>query len=437
MSSLSVPPGVSSAPLARSAEKLRALGDYLAKRRDVIARMQWVMAALYVFLLIAPFAGFLSTGASDFAARAARWEEALFWGVWWPGVILTSMIFGQVWCGLFCPDGAFTETASRHGLQWKPARWLDKAPWPVLAFAVLTTVSELADAHRSAAGTLVVVGGASILAIAFGLAFGRGKRIWCRWLCPAASMFSLLARCAILHFAVDRAQWDRAPRRSGAVDCPLLLDVRRLRSNEKCNMCARCSGHRNAVALSARAPGSEIVTLRDDELRVADALSVCFVLVGLTLSALHWRDWPWYGPISSVLGSSSHHGWTSGLLSIAIGTLIFGGTLAALIVVAARGSLTLVLRLAYAIIPLAGIGLFLGLTEHPLAIPAREGVPSAALLPWLRAFFLAAGAIWSLYLGRPAFSRSGGGFAWDGFVIYAAAIAELALVFLFAPSSIS
>ena len=433
MSILSVPPSSRRVPFAK---KLRALGDFLAKRRDVAARLQWATAAIYVFLLIAPFTGFLSPHASELASRAARWEEALFWGVWWPGVILTSMIFGQIWCGLFCPDGAFTETASRYGLHKKPARWLDKASWPVLAFALLTVASELLNAHRSSVGTLVVVGGASLFAIAFGLVFGRGKRVWCRWLCPVASMFSPLARCAVLHFNVERARWDSAPRGSGAVDCPLLLDVRRLRSNEKCNMCARCSGHRGAVALSVRAPGSEIVVLRDEELRFSDALSVCFVLVGLTFSASHVRDWPWHGAIMSALGTLGDYQWVSGILSIGVGTLVFGGTLAGLLVTAARGSRTKALRLVYAIIPLAGIGLFLGAVEHSLEILAREGVPTGGILPWLRGLVLAAGAIWSLLLGRSALSADGR-FTWVGFAIYAGAIAGLALLFQFAPSSIS
>lgn len=438
MSILSLPPSAGTEVSTRVpiAKKLRAFGDFLGKRRDVVARLQWATAAIYVFLLFAPFAGFLSPHASELAARAARWEEALFWGVWWPGVILTSMIFGQIWCGLFCPDGAFTETASWYGLHKKPERWLDKASWPVLAFALLTVASELSDAHRSSVGTLAAVGGASLFAIAFGLVFGRGKRIWCRWLCPVASMFSLLARCAVLHFKVDRARWDSAPRGSGAVDCPLLLDVRRLRSNEKCNMCARCSGHRSAVALRPRAPGSEIVTLRDDELRLSDALSVCFALVGLTFSAFHFRDWPWRSAIMSALGTSGDYEWVPAVLSIGIGTLVFGGTLAVLLVIAARGSRTKAVRLAYAIIPLAGIGLFLGAGEHSLEILARDGFPSAAFLPWLRAIALAAGAIWSLLLGRSVFS-GGGRLAWGEFAICAGVIAWLALLFQFAPSSIS
>ena len=387
--------------------KLRAVGDFLRRRRDVVTCLQWATAAIYVILLFAPFSGFLSPQASELAAGAARWQEALFWGVWWPGVLLTSMIFGQIWCGLLCPDGAFTETASGYGLHKKPARWLDKATWPVLTFALLNVASELSNAHRSTAGALVLVGGASLLAIAFGLVFGRGKRIWCRWLCPIASVFSLLARCAVLHFNVDRARWDSAPRGSGAVDCPLLLDVRRLWSNEKCNMCARCSGHRGAVALSLRTPGSEILTLREDELRLSDALSICFVLFGLTFSAFHAGDWAWYGITKSVLGTSGNFEWVPGFLSIGIGTLVFGGTLAAFLVIAARGSRRVAMRLAYAVIPLAGIGLFLGAAEHSLEILAREGVSFEIILPWLRALVLAAGAIWSLLLGRSAFSGDG------------------------------
>jgi hypothetical protein len=91
-------------------------------------------------------------------------------------------------------------------------------------------------------------------------------------------------------------------------------------------------------------------------------------------------------------------------------------------------------RLAYAIIPLAGVGLFLGAAEHSLEILAREGVSFEAVLPWLRALVLAGGAIWSLLLGRSTFSGDDK-FAWGGFAIYALAIAGLALLSQFAPPS--
>ena len=72
---------------------------------------------------------------------------------------------------------------------------------------------------------LLLVGGPSLAAIATGLVYGRGKRVWRRHLCPIAGPLALLSRGAPLHFAVDRAAWDAAPRPPRPVYCPLLIDA--------------------------------------------------------------------------------------------------------------------------------------------------------------------------------------------------------------------
>ena len=343
---------------------MKAFGDFLHRRQDVVRRIQWAMALVYFVLLLGPVVT-PDTG-------LGRVAEAVFWGVWWPLVILSMMVFGQFWCGVLCPDGTVTECASRHGKGAKPTEALRWGWWPLLAFAAVTLFSDAFDAHRSAWGTLAAVGSMSLLALATGLWFGKGRRVWCRHLCPAGSVFSLLARASVLHFKVDRARWDAAPRPSPKpVDCPLLLDVRRLTSNEKCNMCGRCSGHRGAVELSWRPLGSEIVDLKDDDVRPWDAVGICFVLVGLCFAGFHWT-----GDMGAIL-------------AVALG---LGGAVAALLLLAAgrKGWM----RLAYALIPLAGFGLFLGAAEHSLALLGWSD-----LLGWLRWPLVGLGVAWSGHVG--------------------------------------
>jgi len=412
---------------------LARIGDLVERRRDVVAAAQWVMAAIYFGLLLTPLLAPVGAGVGRFAEQAALWEEALFWGVWWPGVILVTLVFGQVWCGLLCPDGTLSEWASRRGRAHKPSRWLRSAPWPILGFSLVALASDLFDAHRSPLGALAAVGAVSAAAIVSGGYWGRGKRIWCRWLCPDAGVFSLLARAAILHFRVDRAAWDAAPRPPPkAVDCPLLLDVRRLTGNEKCNMCARCSGHRNAVVLAVRAPGAEIATLRDDELRLSDAASIVFVLVGLTFVGLHWRQWPWRQGLVDVLGPSRLAEIGLGAVEIALAAGVLGAALALGLWAAALGRRESALRLAYALVPLAGLGLFAGLAEHALALLAREGWATTDALIALRTLAVVVGAAWSLPLGRPALPATPGRRVLS-FALWSALVVAVAALYRFAP----
>lgn len=380
---------------------LQRAGDTLQRRQDVVRRIQWLFVAVYYFLLIGPAVMPQLASRAEVFSSLAGWAEIVFWGIWWPAVILGTLLFGQFWCGVFCPDGALTEKISRHGRGGKIPGWVRWPGWPLLAFSVVLVYEHLVDAYRVPRAILLSVGGASLLALLCGYFFGRGKRVWCRYLCPASSLFSLLARCAIFHFKVDRAAWDSAPKPlPRAVDCPPLLDVRRLRSNEKCSMCGRCSGHRNAVALAVRSPGSEIVGMDEDEIRLADALAICLVLIGLCYGAIHGRDGliAGYWQAAGWVGNSA----VTGLLSTA---LLLGVAVAGLLWAASGFRRVVACHLAYSLIPLVGCGLFLGTLQHGFQLLAEAGFMVDAWIFWSRLGFVLLGAAWAWHLGRQILLR--------------------------------
>jgi hypothetical protein len=417
-----------------SAGWLQGVGDTLQRRQDVVWRIQWCFVAIYYFLLIVPAVLPQPASRAEFFGSLAGVAEILFWGIWWPGVILSMLLFGQFWCGVFCPDGALTEFASRHGRGGKIPPWVRWSGWPLLAFTVVVVYEHLVDAYRVPRAILVSVGGASLLALVCGYFLGRGKRAWCRYLCPTGSMFSLLARCAIFHYKVDRDAWDSAPKPlPRSIDCPPLLDVRRLRSNEKCSMCGRCSGHRNAVRLAWRAPGSEIASMEPGEIRRADAFAVCFVLVGLCYGAIHWR----HGPVAAWLETSgsafvsTHPGLVS-FLSIVLSALMLGGVSGLMLLAAGRWTTTVANHLAYGLIPLAGLGLFLGALEHSFRLLAEAGFDANAFLPAVRAVVILPGVAWSLWVGRRVLLRLQGKVGRAGW-LYVLLVGFLAAAYQLAP----
>ncbi|MDR3213741.1 MAG: 4Fe-4S binding protein, partial [Azoarcus sp.] len=326
---------------------LQAAGDWLQRRQNVVRRMQWGFVLVYYFFLFAPAILPSPASRTDIFHTLAGWAEVLFWGLWWPGVILSMLLFGQFWCGVLCPDGALTELVSRHGRGGKIPAWVRWAGWPLLAYGFVVVYEYLANAYQTPRALIVTLGGASLAALVCGYFLGRGKRVWCRYLCPVSAVFSLLARCSIFHFRVDRNAWDNAPKPlPRAVDCPPLLDVRRLRSNEKCSMCGRCSGHRNAVTLAARWPGAEIVAMAPSEIRVFDAFGICFILIGLCYGAMY-REFAAFGFLPA-----------SGLARIILIAAALGAGAACFLLAATRLRWRIALHLAYALIPMAGLGLF-------------------------------------------------------------------------------
>ncbi|MDJ0932703.1 4Fe-4S binding protein [Breoghania sp.] len=51
-------------------------------------------------------------------------SQFVFWGIWWPGVLLSTVLFGRLWCGTMCPKGALLEFASKHRRKRSVPRWV-------------------------------------------------------------------------------------------------------------------------------------------------------------------------------------------------------------------------------------------------------------------------------------------------------------------------
>ena len=424
--------------------RLAAFGEWLRRHSRFVARIQWCVVAVYVVLVGVPV--FLPLPADD-----ARWFNNLavfaqwaFWGIWWPFVILSMFVVGRAWCGLFCPEGTLTEAASRFGLGRAVPRWLKWGGWPFVAFALTTVFGQLVSVYQYPAATLLVLGGSTVAAIGVGLVYGRGKRVWCRHLCPVNGVFAVLSRAAPLHFRVDGAAWTaNAGRiRVHPVNCAPLVRIRRMTGPSDCHMCARCSGLRGAIALDARSPSREIASLLPPSARSWDAALIVFGMIGLAVGAFEWSALRAFGELrASAVAFVLDHGpawlladnapwwllthyaeahdvftWLDGVLIVGwiVGTaLVVGGWVSLWLAVAAR-TLPGALRanasmIAHALIPLAGAGLFVGLTSLTATLAHNEGLRLDGLAV-ARTTLLAGAAAWSVWLAdRQIRAHVGGG----------------------------
>ncbi|MCC7039582.1 MAG: 4Fe-4S binding protein [Burkholderiales bacterium] len=359
----------------------------------------------------------------------AQWA---FWGLWWPFVIASMFVMGRTWCGVFCPEGTLTEAASKVGLHRAPPRWLRWGGWPFVAFVLTTLFGQLVSVYQYPKAALLVLGGSTVAAIVVGYVYGREKRVWCRYLCPVSGVFNVLARVSPVAFRIDRDGWDR---NAGHVpihpiNCAPLVRIKHMTGPSECHMCGRCSGHLGAVELAARPPNREVATLPLAKASGWDAALIVFGLIGVALGAFHWNASPWF--VSLKLAAADFaidHGmtwlltadapwwvlthypesndvftWLDGALIvtyIGVTALVVGGAVSLFLLLAARAGpaprLRHGMRLAYALIPLAGIGVFLGLSSLTVTLARAEGITTSAV-PALRALLLAAGAGWSLWL---------------------------------------
>jgi len=397
----------------------------------MLQAVQWCVVGAYVVLVAVP--AFLplppeSAHGYDNLVVAAQW---LFWGLWWPLVIASMFVLGRTWCGVFCPEGTLTEAASRHGLGLRVPRWLRWGGWPFTAFALTTVFGQLVSVYQYATATLLVLGGSTLAAVAVGFVYGKGKRVWCRHLCPVNGVFAILARTSPLHFRVDSNAWSaKAGRvRAQPVNCAPMVRIRRMTGPSECHMCARCSGLHGAVALTARPPGRELAQIDPADARAWDAALIVFGMIGLAIGAFEWSGTRWFVDLRMAIADHVlEHGpawlladnapwwllthypdvhdvftWLDGglIISWIVGTaLVVGGFVTICLALAslpARGIWRRTCALSYALTPLAGVGLFVGLSALTVGLAKGEGLQFHGL-PTLRCVLLGAGAAWSVWL---------------------------------------
>ena len=453
----------------RPASRLARLGDWMNVHRRLILALQWFIVLFYALLVVLP--AFLPLPnpearllAADFGASSyvdpagapdaagqmaptldkapyvAQWYERLvllaqylFWGVWWPFVILSVMFMGRFWCGVLCPEGALTEFAARHSRGRAIPRWLRWGGWPFLAFVLTTVYGQLISVYEYATATLLILGGSTVAAALVGWLYGRGKRVWCRYLCPVSGVFALLARLSPFYYRINREAWERYPQRTHAVDCPPLLDVKHLNSAAQCHACGHCSGHRGAADLALRSPNTEVLAAKTPH--TSEALLLVFGMLGVAIGAFQWTLSPWYVALRQAAATwliehdqlwaleanapwwlLTHYPqandaftWLDGaLILVYIGAtaLLLGGAVLLGLTLAARIARIDWRALALSLIPIAGLGLFLGLSMMSANHLRAEGVP-LGWLPAARAVILAAGILWSAWLAaRLIFGRA-------------------------------
>lgn len=406
---------------------LAAAGHFLARHSRPIQVVQWVMVVVYLVLVTLPAFLPVPDDSKHIWDDLVLFAQFAFWGVWWPFVMVSMLLMGRAWCGLFCPEGTMTEWASRHGLGLSIPAWLRWKGWPFVAFVCTTVYGQLITVYEYPKAALLILGASTVMALGIGLVYGRGKRVWCRYLCPASGVFSLLSRLAPVHFRVDPEAWKAAPR-THAVNCATLVDVRAMTGGGSCHNCGRCSGHRGAVELAPRLPGAEIASLPSREVSRWDIALLLFGVMGVATGAFQWsasplfialkqglaamlidrgitlpmtETLPWWlltnsdetGEVFTLLDGFSILAYMGGA-ALAFGSVGLAGLAAAGRVL---GRPALMWRLGYGLVPSGAVGLIVGLSAMTLTQLTAEGV-FLAWVPDARAGLLVAGLVWSAVL---------------------------------------
>lgn len=413
---------------------LATVGTWLAAHRRQVGWAQWCVVGIYVGLLAVPAVLPLPERTAHIWDNVILFAQFVFWAIWWPGVLLSMVLVGRLWCGVLCPEGALSERASRHGLGRAIPSWVKWRGWPFVAFVMTTVYGQMISVYQYPRPALLILGGSTVAAIALGLVYGRNKRVWCRHLCPVSGVFGVLTKLAPLHYAVDRAAWAAAPKPAPGskpvLDCAPLVAVRTMRGSTSCHMCGRCAGYRDAVTLERRSPNHEIVHVAGLEAKPWETALIVFGMMGVAAGAFHWTGSALYVDLKQAIAEwlilNGHEGlvdqampwWVltnyadrNDVMTIIDGAALIGFIAASALVVAASVGTCLALatralgtwrtarfhHLAQALIPVAGVGLFLGLSMLTVTMLKAEGM-TLPFIDEIRAVLLLGAGAWSLRL---------------------------------------
>src|SRR5271170_5969806 len=113
--------------------RLESIGHWLQRNRKSLRILQWVIILFYAILTIIPACLTLPSSSAHLLTNLTLLAQFIFWGIWWPFVLLSIVLFGRLWCGVLCPEGALTEFASERGLGRAIPRWIRFGGWPFIA----------------------------------------------------------------------------------------------------------------------------------------------------------------------------------------------------------------------------------------------------------------------------------------------------------------
>ncbi|MGE5270040.1 MAG: 4Fe-4S binding protein [Thiohalocapsa sp.] len=418
------------------------LEGFLVRHRRQVTYIHLAMFVLFAVLMVGPLLLPPPTAQSGIFDNLTRFANFAVWGLWFPLVFLSVVFAGRSWCGLLCPMGAASEWANRVGPRWAIPRWVQWSGTPIVSFILVTIWAQTVGARDHALAMTIVFGSTLSAALLLGFFFGRGKRAWCRHMCPIGLLLGVYSRIGALDFRPKRPEpgGDRWTERTA---CPTMIDLDRKTESRHCIACYRCvsPAARGGLYLRLRRPGAELTAIRDHHPDLAEVMFL-FMGTGAALGGFLWLVLASFQSLRLTLGNwAIGHGWywvgspgpvwlmavypaqrevfrwldfllISGyILAWTVATtIVMGGATAAASWLSGRlgGDRSFAERfieLGYQFLPVAMVSLLLGLGSELFAVAAGGlGHPAIA---GVKATLFAFGTLWTLQLGERLLARQG------------------------------
>ncbi len=193
------------------------------------------------------FAGIVAACLAAPDTRLGQVTNVMVWGLWWPALIVLSILLGRVWCAV-CPLSSGAETLQRAGGRGlvPPDRLKEAGPILMLVgFAGIIWIEHTTAMSANPRSTAVLL--LSLAAVAGAMGWLYQRHTWCRYLCPLGGMCAIFSTASALRVQARRevcqasCAGNECYRGSEqARGCPMFNHALFLNSGQHCKLCLEC-----------------------------------------------------------------------------------------------------------------------------------------------------------------------------------------------------
>jgi transcriptional regulator with AAA-type ATPase domain/polyferredoxin len=215
-------------------------------RLEDILRRGRLLAGLKAVVGLA-FAAIVVAGLAAPGSAAGRLASLMVWGIWWPVLIIGSVLFGRIWCAV-CPLSSGADAVQRAaGRGISPPDIVKRAgiAFAAVGFVAIVWTELVAGMSENARYTAYLLLGLGLIAGAAGWLWQR--HTWCRYLCPLGAMGAVFSVVSAVRLQARREVCQASCAGNEcykgseyARGCPMFNHALFLTSGQHCKLCFEC-----------------------------------------------------------------------------------------------------------------------------------------------------------------------------------------------------
>jgi len=239
----------------------RAAGDIfgIPVLRTIFKNPRFILAVRLLALFLLLYAIYLGFAVPD--REENKFTTAVFWGLFWPLFIVTTLpTFGRIFCGI-CPHGFLGKHITRIGLKKKIPSWLANRYIGLflLVFGYWGIYYIAPQTFRTPLGSAILFGTLTIVAVIFYYLFK--DMAYCKYICPIGTVLRGFSKLSFTFFGSYESACKSCKDFACAKSCPYALspfNFDKKKSMSDCTLCMECAQTCEAIRYRFVVPGYAI-----------------------------------------------------------------------------------------------------------------------------------------------------------------------------------